>query len=110
MAVRRFDKLVRDGIPGVIVSKGERPVYRTLAAAEFPDALRDKLREEMAELLAARNPEEVTSELADVLEVLMAIANNQGLRWEEIETARQKKRADRGGFEQRVFLEKVETD
>lgn len=110
MAEKYFGKLVRDGIPGVIEAKGERPVYRTLAAAEFPDALRDKLREEIGELLAARNPEEVTGELADVLEVLMAIANDQGLRWEEIEIARQKKRADRGGFEQRVFLEKVESD
>ncbi len=110
MAEKYFGKLVRDGIPGVIQGKGERPVWRALTVAEFSDALRAKLREEIDELLAAGSSEEITGEVADVLEVLMAIAKAQGLSWDAIEVARQKKLAERGGFEQMVFLEKVETD
>lgn len=43
-------------------------------------------------------------EIADVLEVLRSIARHQGLDWDEVESLRVTKRADRGGFDNRLLL------
>lgn len=44
----------------------------------------------------------------DVLEVLRAICIARGHTLEELEQLRAKKAAERGGFEERIFLEYVE--
>ncbi len=67
------------------------------------DALVAKLGEECAEFATARSLEE----LADVLEVVRALAAVFG-SLEDLERARQVKRASRGGFENRTWL--VSTD
>lgn len=46
--------------------------------------------------------------MADVLEVLRAICIARGYTLEELEQLRAKKAAERGGFEERIFLEYVE--
>lgn len=92
-------KLVRDRIPEVF--PGSR--YRVLEAAEYGGALRAKLEEEVREYLTDGTPEE----LADVLEVLRALAALHGLTPEELEAVRARKEAERGGFAGRVWLEDV---
>ena len=54
---------------------------------------------------AAASPAEQGEELADVLEVLKAIASELGQPWDEIETTAAEKRAERGGFEAGIWLE-----
>ena len=48
------------------------------------------------------------SELADVLEVLRALATAHGMTWEDIELQARRKRAERGGFDRRIFLEHID--
>ena len=48
------------------------------------------------------------SELADVLEVLRALAQAHDMKWEGIELQASRKRAERGGFDRRIFLEHVD--
>jgi hypothetical protein len=48
------------------------------------------------------------SELADVLEVLRALAAAYGMSWEDVVAEAARKRDERGGFDQRIFLEYVE--
>ncbi|MBI4028783.1 MAG: nucleoside triphosphate pyrophosphohydrolase [Candidatus Blackburnbacteria bacterium] len=67
MAEFRFDKLVRDGIPGKIESNGGTVISRTLSPTEMLDAARAKLLEEAGELNAASG-EDVSGELADIKE------------------------------------------
>ncbi len=96
-------KLVRDRIPEMIERDGQTPVTRQLDEAEFHDALWKKLWEEVAELEAEPSVEEI----ADVIEVLLAIARALGSSAAEVDAVRVAKRQARGGFEQRVWLEAV---
>ena len=99
----RYDKLVRDRIPEIIRAYGETPVTRTVSAAERVPALRSKLAEEVAEYFVDGD----ARELADVVEVVRALVAAHGLTWDAFEAIRTAKRADRGGFDDAVFL--VET-
>ena len=97
-------KLVRDRIPEIITANAETPVVRTLTAAEYHEALRDKLLEECEEARLA-TPRELPGELADVLEVLKAMASSADLAWDEILEVQTAKRDERGGFDERLWLE-----
>lgn len=97
-------KLVRDRIPEIIEAAGGQPSTRVLDKAERRSAMLAKLQEESDELRAAASTAEQREELADVLEVLKAIASELGHPWGEIESAAAEKRADRGGFEAGIWL------
>ncbi|WP_207620842.1 hypothetical protein [Streptosporangium minutum] len=75
-----------------------------LGEAEYRGALLEKLFEESAELREAAATE-VAEEIADMLEVLRAIATLHGHEWADIEKAAEVKRAERGAFLERVYLE-----
>ena len=103
---REYDKLVRDRIPTIIEENGETPVVRTASDdGEYEDYLLAKLREEVAEYAESRDPEE----LADVLEVVRAIREFEGLSAAELEDIRAEKADERGGFTDRIVLERVES-
>lgn len=99
-----YDKLVRDKIPEIIKSKGEMPFTHIAEEQEYEEALTRKLQEEKDEFLA--NPS--VEEAADILEVLRAICALKNISLDNVEAVRQQKAAKRGGFEQRIILEKIE--
>jgi predicted house-cleaning noncanonical NTP pyrophosphatase (MazG superfamily) len=78
-----YHKLVRDQIPAIIAADGGQPVTRVLDG-------------------------QLASELADVLEVLQALAAAHGMGWEDVVSQANRKRAERGGFDHRIFLEYVD--
>ena len=94
------EKLVRDNIPEIIRKNGKTPVTRVLDDKEYLSALDDKLSEEVAEYLFAKD----LDELADVIEVIRAIALARGSSIEQIETTREEKLEKRGGFTNRTAL------
>lgn len=96
-------KLVRDRVPDIVRTRGRKPAVRTLSDHEFRDALLTKLDEEVAEVHAA-TPDSLSEELADVLEVAMAIADVAGVDWSTVEALRREKRSTRGGFEARLWM------
>ncbi len=100
-----FRKLIRDKIPEIIAANGEKAVTRVLDDAEFVKALENKLLEEVQELRAGADRE---NEIADIYEVLDALIRAYGLFKDEILKFQEKKRAERGGFEKRLFLEGTE--
>lgn len=95
-----YNKLIRDKIPQIIKQDGQVPSLKILTDLEFDQALQAKLREEVAEFIESNQPEE----LADILEVLYCLANRVGHTPESLEQLRSKKAAQKGGFEERIFL------
>lgn len=98
-------KLVRDRIPEIIREGGGDPAMTVLGDADYRRALLEKLFEESTELSEAPATE-VAEEIADVLEVLRAIATLHGHEWADIEKVAEVKRAERGAFLERVYLER----
>lgn len=104
------DKLVRDKIPAIIEQNNEIPFTRILDAdSEYRRELYKKLREECNEVIESKNSNETLAELADVLEILKAIAELEKATIDDIIETSNKKRLQRGGFEKRIFLEKTAT-
>ena len=100
----RYEKLVRDKIPALIEQGGQKAVTRILEDGEYRHHLEAKLDEEVAEFHRDKNAEE----LADILEVVYALADSIGCdRKTLLETYEQKHQA-RGGFADRIFLMETE--
>ncbi len=53
---------------------------------------------------------EITEELADVMEVVLAIAKANGISMGDVEKFRILKHSESGGFEGRVYVSSVESD
>ncbi|MFB9362035.1 nucleoside triphosphate pyrophosphohydrolase [Actinoplanes nipponensis] len=94
-----MEKLVRDGIPEIIRATGRRPVVRVASDAEYREALRMKLLEETQEYLHAED----LGELADIVEVVFALATDLGYSAGDLEAARLSKYQRNGGFRQRYL-------
>jgi predicted house-cleaning noncanonical NTP pyrophosphatase (MazG superfamily) len=94
-------KLIRDKVPQLIRAAGGEPIVRTADAAEYRELLRAKLTEEVREVLAADDAD-APEELADVPEVVLALAANLGLDASQLERLRMAKAAERGGFANRI--------
>lgn len=104
--MKTYQKLVRDFIPDIVRANGQEPLTRCLNEDEYRTALRAKILEEASELVAAECTD-VLDELADLLEVMRAVACTEGFEWNQVEAAAIKKREKRGGFERRIWLERV---
>jgi predicted house-cleaning noncanonical NTP pyrophosphatase (MazG superfamily) len=100
-------KLVRDLIPEIIRAKGEEPITYRADAAEYRRRLREKLAEEVDEFLTA-DDEDAPEELADVLEVVYALAADLGISRDQLEKLRQDKAAARGAFVNRIVWSGVQ--
>lgn len=96
---------MRDNIPAIITADGYVPVTRTLTEEEYKQALLAKLVEEAQELFEGNVD---MGERADVEEVLRAFDTAFGYTREEVEAARAEKARLRGGFNQRILLEKID--
>lgn len=95
-----FNKLVRDKIPEIIEAQGEKANIRILDDAEYTRCLEKKLDEEVSEFHA----EHTAEELADILEVVFALAEAQGYSNEQLMEVYREKHEKRGGFHDRIFL------
>lgn len=103
---RIYNKLVRDKIPNIIKENGETPVIRILNDAEYKEELEKKLYEEYMEVIDAKGDERL-EELADMLEVMVSLAELENMSLGAIVRTAQKKAEERGTFEEKIYLEKV---
>ncbi|ART75165.1 phosphoribosyl-ATP pyrophosphohydrolase [Sutcliffiella horikoshii] len=103
-----YNKLVRDKIPQIIEGTGKRYTSKVLSDEDYIKYLKLKSYEELDEYCAAETNEEAVEELADLLEIVRALAGYHGSSMEEIEEVRREKAEKRGGFEEKVFLVEVE--
>ena len=95
-----YNNLVRDKIPEIIRKQGEMPHIRILDREAYTRCLEQKLDEEVTEY----HTDKTAEELADILEVAFALAENMGCTREELLALCRKKHEERGGFRERIFL------
>jgi len=99
-----YNKLVRDKIPRIIKEDGKVPVTHVANDEEYLKKLKEKLKEEVDEFLESNNIEE----MIDVFEVMMTINSLNGWYLEEILKLKEQKIKERGAFEKRIVLDRVE--
>lgn len=104
MKPAKYNKLVRDRIPEIIKENGDVAITHIADDKEYKKSLIKKLKEEVDEFLKDPNKEEI----ADILEVLYAVCDLQGVSKEEVESIRRKKAEKRGGFKKRIILDRTE--
>ncbi|SFU75225.1 nucleoside triphosphate pyrophosphohydrolase [Butyrivibrio sp. M55] len=103
MAVVIHNKLVRDKIPEIIKNDGRRCETEILSDDEYLAMLDSKLDEELNEYHKDQNIEE----LADLMEVIYAVAEARGYTLEQLESVRKEKAEKRGTFKEKIFLKTV---
>lgn len=105
-----YNKLVRDNIPNIIKNNGGEPFTRILTDEEYKIELEKKLYEEYNEVLNTQNTEERIEELADMIEIISSLALVEGKNLDVVLECAKKKSIKRGGFEKKIYLEKVIED
>ena len=103
MSVITYNKLVRDRIPEIIEASGKNCIVETLSEERYLEMLDAKLAEELAEYHKDQN----IAELADLMEVLLAVVKARGYSREELEAVRLEKADKRGAFEKKILLKEV---
>ena len=101
-----YCKLVRDKIPHIIEESGKHALTYVLSDKEYEIFLERKLDEEVKEYHDSKDLEE----LADILEVVIALANIKGCSFTNLVDLQAQKAADKGGFSEKVFLVAVNED
>ncbi|WP_057762108.1 nucleoside triphosphate pyrophosphohydrolase [Cytobacillus praedii] len=102
-----YNKLVRDRIPEIIKKTGKKFSTKILDNTEYIKELKKKSFEELDEYVNTTNNEEAIEELADVLEIIYALAEYHGATIDKIEEVRKQKAEKRGSFREKVFLIEV---
>lgn len=102
-----YNKLVRDNIPDIIKNNGGSPSVRILSDDEYKLELEKKLLEEYNEVLEAATTKDRIEELADMLEIIKALAELENVTLEDVIEVANVKRLKRGGFSDKIYLEKV---
>ena len=98
------EKLVRDKIADfVLKERGEVLPTRIARPEELKQLLLDKIVEEAQEVFTAQTKENLAEELADLLEVIKALAEKEGVV-DDMFSKREAKFLERGGFSQGVVL------
>lgn len=97
-------KLVRDLIPDLIRADGREPTVQVLDDAAYAVALRAKLEEEAREVAETESRTAMLEELADVYEVLLALARSAAFDLRDVQEAARLKAEQRGAFDGRLYL------
>ena len=95
-----YCKLVRDKIPQIIEKSGKHALIDTLSDKEYEVYLERKLDEEVYEYHDSKELEE----LADILEVIIALAKIKGCSFLNLLKLKSKKAHKKGGFSKRILL------
>ena len=102
----KYKKLVRDRIPEIIKNNGEEPITRILTDDEYKLELEKKLLEEYNEVIESSGKDRI-EELADMLEVISALAIVEGESIDTVIEVAKQKTLKRGGFKDKIYLEGV---
>ena len=95
-----YFKLVRDNIPQIIEKSGKHALVETLSDKDYEIFLERKLDEEVNEYHDSKDPEE----LADILEIIIALAKIKGCNFSDLVDLQTQKADEKGGFLNKTLL------
>ena len=101
---KQINKLVRDNIPNICKNNMQTPIIRILDDKEYTTELKRKLKEEVSEYFQTCEIEE----LADIVEVIEALAKIHDSSFEEVLEIKRKKQHKNGAFNDKIYLISVE--
>ncbi|MEC3851962.1 nucleoside triphosphate pyrophosphohydrolase [Paenarthrobacter ureafaciens] len=99
-----YAKLVRDGIPQKIADNGEQLISYEAKGTERSRFFRTKVVEEALELQSSESEEETVEELADLMEIILALRRELNISAADVSEAQRKKRNRTGGFTKGTVL------
>lgn len=99
-----YNKVVRDKVIAIMSNKGMHPETTMLTAKAFLSALKSKLAEECNEFLNAKEHKDKVEELADMMEVALAIMKRENITMDQVLKKRFEKLEAKGGFDDEYFL------
>ena len=98
-----YNKLVRDNIPKIINDQGKTPILKVLDDVEYKEELEKKLYEEYLEVVESSYSTRI-EELADMVEVISALAKLEDKTLKDVIAVADKKRKERGSFDKKVLV------
>lgn len=101
-----YNKLVRDNIPSIIINNNEEPITKILDDDQYKTELEKKLLEEYNEVIESSGSNRI-EELADMLEIISSLAKIENKSLTDVIEIAKVKKIKRGGFDQKIYLEKV---
>lgn len=108
---QQFYKLVRDKLPQILMQDKTVHNYKVEIETD-PEQIsilvRNKLREELDEVLAAKDKKNLTEELADLLEIMRKYAEINNISFDEVQAEAIGKMLKYGQFDNNVVLKMIE--
>jgi predicted house-cleaning noncanonical NTP pyrophosphatase (MazG superfamily) len=101
---RILQKLVRDKLPELLKAQGITAHFHKADHDEYEIELLEKLREEVIEFKNAKSMDE----LADLLETVDAVIHHFGWSQADIQSTKDQLKAEKGGYQERLILERTE--
>ena len=101
--IKKYNKLVRDKIPQIIEENGQMCETEILSDERYLEMLELKLSEECTEYQIDKDIEV----LADILEVVYAIANAKGVTDDELDRIRLAKANKNGRYKDKIYIKEV---
>lgn len=93
-----YNKMVRMKMQEIITANGNTPSITGYPATDSLDKIKDKIKEEVEELLEAKSSDYILEEAADVIQIVIDYLKVIGYGPEELEVVRLAKEIKRGGF------------
>ena len=99
-----YNKFVRDRIPEIIAEQGKQFATAVYDDTSYLNALKQKVIEEANEVASAESDAELIKEIGDLYEVLDALLAATGISRDDVSSLQEKRRIERGGFEDKLEL------
>lgn len=107
--VTRYNKLVRDKVLKLLTAQGYTyECDKYISHKSYRKALADILEDDLRFFLGVGNADIQTDKLADMLEVIYALADDCGIRKKTLETARADKEKEKGRYKEKIKLMSVD--
>lgn len=97
-------KIVRERSVTYTVDGSQQTLARRLVGKELEERLYERLVDEHARLIDKESAERIEEKIADMIDVLLAIAKTAQLTEQQVIELIKSKRADEGGFDAGLFL------